>query len=403
MGLFPHILGTLSSFFQLGIGGAGIRSNNGTIEARNAANTAAAPLSCSQLMGMAGNNSIVISANDGANNAVAEWRSVGGLIYRDWSVDASTDFHSRFALVSATSFLFQGAAELTYTFQSPLAAMAGFSTTDLTASGKVDSLGLVQLPMLPPEGLTLSRNATTPATRIDIAAGRAIVAVGSDRYICKTSSTITKRLDAVWATGSGNGGRFSGTVTANQWWHVFIMRNATGSVDFGFSQSATATDKPTGWNVRRIGSIRTDASSNILDFANIGNVFYWATEREDLRAAIGTTATLYTLSVPPGVSGIEAIVRLFSGLPAAGNGNAVLISSPLISDQAPARLGGGASSGDSAYSGNAMAPLEYNQISVETLLTNTSAQVRARASFGGTYTHNPRIGTIGWYDPRGAA
>lgn len=46
---FPDIAGTLASFFQLGKGGAGLRSNSGTIEARTAANSAYAPMRCDSL------------------------------------------------------------------------------------------------------------------------------------------------------------------------------------------------------------------------------------------------------------------------------------------------------------------------------------------------------------------
>jgi hypothetical protein len=245
------------------------------------------------------------------------------------------------------------------------------------------------------EGLTLSRNSANPGTRIDIAPGRAVVERSSGRFVAITTGTITKRLDAAWVTGSGNGGRFSGTVGANQWWYVFQMANLSGSVEYGFDTSPTGANKPTGWSVRRIGAIRTDASGNIRDFVQNGNKFYWASEIEDFRGAIGTTAALYTISVPPGI-GVEAIVRLAAGLPTAGNTNAILLSSPLVSDQVPGRLGSGSATAESVlYTGNFP---EYTQSAVEQIFT-TTGQIRARASFG-SYSNNPRIATIGWIDTR---
>jgi hypothetical protein len=279
-------------------------------------------------------------------------------------------------------------------------AMAPLSCSNLIASGDVDARGLIHLPLGQPEGLTLSRNATNPTTHIDIAAGRAVLEYSSNRYICIRSSSYTKRLDATWASGNGNGGRFSGSLAANTWYHVFLMRNLTGSIEFGFDTSVTGANKPTGWQVRRIGSVRTDGSSQIIDFVQVGNVFYWASEREDVRTAIGTTATLYTLSVPIGIN-IEAIVRIASGNPASGNAAGILLSSPLISDQAPSRLGGGPASVECGFSNTVGNPIEFEQSATETLLTNSSAQIRARSTYSGSYSNNPRIGTIGWYDPRG--
>ena len=46
MAKFSDAIGALSGVFQLGIGGARLRSNSGTIEARNAGNTALAPFAC---------------------------------------------------------------------------------------------------------------------------------------------------------------------------------------------------------------------------------------------------------------------------------------------------------------------------------------------------------------------
>ena len=49
MSKFPDLIGTLATFFQLGKGGAGLRSNSGTIEARTFDNSALAPFACSDL------------------------------------------------------------------------------------------------------------------------------------------------------------------------------------------------------------------------------------------------------------------------------------------------------------------------------------------------------------------
>jgi len=180
---------------------------------------------------------------------------------------------------------------------------------------------------------------------------------------------------------------------------VFILYNdSTGVVDFGFDTSATAANRPSGYSARMIGSILTDGSSNILDFIQAKDTFEWKTEIQDYRGAIPTTATLYTVSVPP-IAGIMAIVRIAAGLPTSANTNAILISSPLIADQAPGVQGAGPASVESYYA-SLIITAQYTQSVVERVWTNTG-QVRARASVG-TYSSNPRIATIGYVHPRGS-
>jgi hypothetical protein len=262
----------------------------------------------------------------------------------------------------------------------------------LTATD-INSLGLCQIPLGEPEGLHLSRSVSVPNSQISIASGRAVIlAANGKRYIASSAST-TIRLDLLWGSG---GSRFSGTVTGNQWWHVFMMRHdTTAAITFGFDTDVNGSNKPTAYSVRRIGSIKTDGAGNILNFRQIDNAFYWMTEIFDISAAIPTTATLYTVSVPPNVF-VEAIVRIASGLPTSPNANVILVSSPLINDQAPNRLGLGPASVESAYVAGGV---EFEASAVERILT-LSGQVRARATWG-SYIHNARIGTIGWIDPRG--
>lgn len=265
---------------------------------------------------------------------------------------------------------------------------------DTLSCDSLDTLGYMYLPLGEPEGLTLSRNASNSNTQIDIAFGRCVLQAPTGRFVVLLSNPLTIRLDTLWSAG---GNRFSSSVTINQWWHVFIMRNdSTGAISGGFDTDINGTNKPAGWSVRRIGAIRTDASSNIRAFTQVRNTFYWNTESVDFNSAIPTTATLYTISTPPGYY-FEAIVRLASGLPTTGNANVILLSSPLISDQAPSRLGTGPASTETAY---VMATTEFESSVVERILTDTLSRIRARASFG-TYQYNPRIATIGWVDSRG--
>lgn len=90
------------------------------------------------------------------------------------------------------------------------------------------------------------------------------------------SSTLTKQLDAAWVSGSNAGGLDAGSKAVSTWYHVFLISNGTNT-DVLFSTSAVSPTMPNGYGYkRRIGSIKTDSSGNILKFLQIGNYFKWA-------------------------------------------------------------------------------------------------------------------------------
>ncbi|MGI8397809.1 hypothetical protein ACRYWZ_15660 [Agrobacterium deltaense] len=151
-------------------------------------------------------------------------------------------------------------------------------------------------------GLTLSNNATDAVNDIDIAPGEA--ADDSALPWCMVlSSVLTKRLDAVWAVGSGNGGRDTAAAIANDTYHVFlIQRSDTGVVDALFSLSATAPTMPANYDrKRRIGSI-IRSSGSLRAFIQIGDYFWHSTRVQDVTAADpGSAAVTRTLTVPTGI------------------------------------------------------------------------------------------------------
>lgn len=116
----------------------------------------------------------------------------------------------------------------------------------VTAAGYV--LGKMQRPGFL-YGFTLSNNASDATNDIDIAPGVATSvyspfdAVGDglgiaqiDTYGNGTSSAITKRLDATWTVGTGNGGLDQGTI-ANATYHVHAITDDAGHDDVIFSLS----------------------------------------------------------------------------------------------------------------------------------------------------------------------
>ncbi|MGP4671793.1 hypothetical protein ACSV5N_07490 [Agrobacterium salinitolerans] len=150
-------------------------------------------------------------------------------------------------------------------------------------------------------GLTLSNNASDATNDIDIAAGEC----ASDETIpslMTLSSSLTKRLDAAWAVGTGNGGLDTGSI-ANTTYHVWlIQRSDTGVVDALFSTNATSPTMPSGYDrKRRIGSI-IRSSGSLRAFIQIGDYFWHSTRVQDVTAADpGSAAVTRTLTVPTGI------------------------------------------------------------------------------------------------------
>lgn len=100
-------------------------------------------------------------------------------------------------------------------------------------------------------GLTLSNNVADPTNDMDIAAGEA-ADEGATPWIIILASTLTKRLDAAWAVGTGNGGLDTGAVGNNVYYVWLIQRSDTGIVDALFSLSSTSPTMPANYDRKRV-------------------------------------------------------------------------------------------------------------------------------------------------------
>jgi hypothetical protein len=233
-------------------------------------------------------------------------------------------------------------------------------------------------------GLTLS-NGSDATNDIDIAAGTCMNSTNTALLVL--ASTLTKRLDAAWAVGTGNGGLDTGSI-ADTTYHIHLIKRLdTGVVDALFSTSATSPTLPTNYTVfRRIGSV-VRASGSILAFSQNGDEFLLNVPVLDIDTTQSTSETLRTLSVPAGIK-VRAKMRVRGSQPSTGWG--LLFSSPDVADTAPSGsanplidIGAGGGATDRAT-------LEVR--------TNTSRQIRTRASAGSTEI---QIATYGWVDTRG--
>lgn len=236
-------------------------------------------------------------------------------------------------------------------------------------------------------GLTLSNNATDATNDIDIATG---AAANDTAFATMTlASALTKRLDAAWAVGTGNGGLDTGSI-ANTTYHVWLIkRTDTGVVDALFSTSATSPTMPTSYDQkRRIGSIVRSAGA-ILAFVQNGDEFQWLTGIGDIDVTTpGTTAVSRTLTVPLGIK-VVAFGSLLLSNGAAANGHRLYdlaVNTPSI--------GTGA-----AAIGQVRAVASGQTSGFVQVRTNTSAQIGSRNE-----TANAdiiRFTTYGWIDTRG--
>lgn len=242
-------------------------------------------------------------------------------------------------------------------------------------------------------GLTLANNAGDPTNDIDFAAG---LALSEDATTLLRLAAMTKRLDATWTAGSGNGGRATG-ITYNstpRWYHCFVLNKTDGGIDCGFDTNLNASallSNTGGSKYRRIGSIIGSSAAPITPFKQRGHRFSWTTpvlDVLDTNVATGSR-TLYTMSVPPGVRSLINVRAVMVN----GTNKILLITSPDEADQAPVTTAAQplASLWDNGGASNT------DRMTFD-VMSNDSGQIGVRAVNSSTEV---RIVTLGYEDSRG--
>lgn len=234
-------------------------------------------------------------------------------------------------------------------------------------------------------GLTLSNNVSDATNDIDIAAGDC----ASDDAIPSLmvlASSLTKRIDAAWAVGTGNGGRDTGSI-ADGTWHVWlIQRSDTGVVDALFSLSATSPTMPANYDRKAYLWPIMRSGGSIVPFKQIGNGFWKVTPTTDRSSTAAAASALLTLSVPTGVH-VRPILQ--SSVNTAANSSV----SNLIGDPR------------AASAANLEFQSVYNNTTVgvtSEVTTNKSAQIYWATSIPlGTVSSNV-LKSFGWYFDRKA-
>lgn len=237
-------------------------------------------------------------------------------------------------------------------------------------------------------GLTLSNNAVDATNDIDIAPGTASSDSTTAPIAMTAASVITKRLDAAWAVGSGNGGLDTGSI-ANTTYHLWlIQRSDTGVVDALFSTSATSPTMPTNYDrKRRIGSVIRSAGA-ILAFRQFGDRFYYVTPVLTLNSVTTFATTLATANVPLGIT-VEALFSSAMSINGSSSANYNV---------------GHAFQGTVTFAAHIMVTGAGNSDSDAaqfSAVTNTSGQIYMSQNVvsGSIFSHT--VNTNGWVDTRG--
>lgn len=145
---------------------------------------------------------------------------------------------------------------------------------------------------------TIANNGTKD---IDFGPGSILSITG--RKPITLGSQLIKQLDVAWAVGDAAGGLFSGSIAASTTYHCFlIVKDSDLTVDAGFDTDLGAANIPTGYTAyRRIGSIYTDGTPDIVPFTQYGDFFELVTPAADLSSATGSIGgTTLPVSIPDG-------------------------------------------------------------------------------------------------------
>jgi hypothetical protein len=257
------------------------------------------------------------------------------------------------------------------------------STTAFVQAAVAATLANLVTPQNYLSGLTLSTAGSSSS--FGIAAG--VATDSANTGMMSLASSYTKTTGA-WAVGSGNGALDTGTIASNTWYHIFLIKRPdTGVVDVLISTSAVSPTLPANYTLaRRVGSMKTDGSSQWTKFSQSGDGFLWDTRQLDLSsAATSSTASNLTFSVPTGVV-VSALASIRLDYSSAAT--STLITSLSEADQAAS------SSTQTATVSSSGVPATA-QINVR---TNTARNARVRSSGSGAVL---TVSTYGWIDRRG--
>lgn len=216
-----------------------------------------------------------------------------------------------------------------------------------------------------------------------------IAASSDNSAMIKLPSVFYKEFDASWSAGSTGGSLDTGSIAANTWYAVYVIRRSdTGAVDILTSTHPISPTLPANYtSSRRIGWIRSYLDSSLNSFIQNGDYFFWQNLPTDVSVSdLGTTRTNYTITAPAGT--IALIMGLVSH---ASTNRGIYISNPDMANLTPVGSGGAFNTVRTTGTG-AIGSYQLEQ------LVDNNRQISIRASGGSTEVI---LITRGWIDSRG--
>lgn len=140
------------------------------------------------------------------------------------------------------------------------------------------------------------------------------------------TSTLTKKIDSPWVQGNNQGGFPTGiSLSPATWYHLFWIGKADGTTDAGYDNALDAnhllaTAGGAWTKFKRVLSVKTSVSSDILPLINYGDFVYWNYNTSPITATPASYTPL-TVDVPPGI-----VTRVFiSGIANVPNASSIIV------------------------------------------------------------------------------
>lgn len=230
--------------------------------------------------------------------------------------------------------------------------------------------------------ITTANNGTDATNDIDfVANGKAVQcrdASGNMLWVTPAAGTVTKRADAAWASGSGNGGMGSGlTFSTSTEYYFFLITNGT-SIDYGFDTSITAANlqTSTGWAYYRpVGWLKSTSPLAWRSYKMDG-VWFWWTGATEYTTTVGGASNVVNLDAPTGFNCLGKL-RVTSGAATSTSTPTVSIWYGRVSETAPASLIGYWNGGTALAAASATSSLVAASSDVRLVVGNIDLLIEA--------------------------
>jgi hypothetical protein len=224
---------------------------------------------------------------------------------------------------------------------------------------------------------------------------------GQMRRIIQITGAGSGIIDGTWSANEVNAAYRRGGRPPNSVLRLFaIYNNNSGDTDFACSMRDVPVDLPANYTkYRRIGYLLTDASANLRQFVQSGDVFRLLTKLQDYSGTQSTGPTTIQSSAPPNM--IALYEWLASDLTPAGPTTSIKIS--MRESQVGAGNGRQVLWGSNVTDGAPLTmPAYFQGASCDApVLLNASAQFVIDAVRASAETMTATANLLGWIDRRG--